>query len=36
MRNTSDKSCREDRNTFYDQKLFFPRKSFSLWNNVEK
>jgi hypothetical protein len=34
MKNVSDKSCRENQNIFYFQKLFF--KSCRLWNYVEK
>jgi hypothetical protein len=36
MRNVSDKSCRENQNTHFVFNNFFPRKSYRLWNNVEK
>jgi hypothetical protein len=35
MRNVSDKSCRENQNTLYDEKLFF-RNLCRLWDNLEK
>jgi hypothetical protein len=35
IRNVSDKSCRENQNTFYVP-FFFPRKSFRLRDNAEK
>jgi hypothetical protein len=34
-RNVTDKSCRENRNTFYTQYILF-RKSCRIWDNVEK
>jgi hypothetical protein len=35
--NVLDKSCRENQNThFMFNTFFFPRKSCSLWDNVEK
>ena len=37
MRNVSDKSCRENRNThFLFSNFFFPQKLCRLWDNVEK
>ena len=37
MRNVSDKSCRENQNThFVFSNFFSPRKSYRLWDNVEK
>ena len=36
MKSVWDKSCRENQNTFYVQKLFFFRKSCLLWDNVQK
>jgi hypothetical protein len=35
MRNVSDKSCRENQNTFCVQYTFFP-KIYHLWDNVKK
>ena len=35
MRNVSDKSCKENQNTFYVQSLFF-RESCRVWDNVKK
>jgi len=34
MKNISDKHCRENQHTFYVKKRW--RKSFRLWDNVEK
>ena len=37
MRNVSDKSCRENKNThFVFKNFFFSRKSCRLWDSVEK
>jgi hypothetical protein len=38
MRNTSDESSRENRNTYFmlNNVLFYPRKSCHLWDHVEK
>jgi len=36
MRNISDKSCRENQNIHFVSSKFFPRKSYLLWDNVEK
>jgi len=36
MRSYSDNSCRENRNTFYVQKRFFPRISWLVLNSVGK
>jgi hypothetical protein len=37
IRNVSDKICRGNQNTrLIFSKFFFPRKSFHLWDNVEK
>jgi hypothetical protein len=35
-RNVTDKSCREDQNTHFLFNNRFPRKSWSVWENVEK
>ena len=35
MRNASDKSCRENQNTYFVFNNFFLRKSCPLWDNVE-
>jgi len=36
MRNISDKVCRQNQNTYFIFNNFFFRKSFRLWDNVEK
>jgi len=36
MRNVSDKRCRENQNTYFVSSNIFFRKSYRLWNNVEK
>ena len=36
MRNVSDKICRENQNTHFVFSIFFFRKSYRLWDNVEK
>jgi hypothetical protein len=36
MRNITDKICREDQNTHFIFNNFFPRKSWRVWENVEK
>jgi len=37
MRNISDKSCRENQNTYFGVIIFFPsRKSYLLWDTVIK
>ena len=36
IRNVSDKSCKENQNTQLTFNNFFFRKSFALWDNVEK
>ena len=36
MRNVSDKSCRENQNTYFVFNNIFPPKSCPLWNNVKK
>ena len=35
-RNVSNKDCRENQNTRFTSSNFFFRKSFCLWDNVEK
>ena len=36
MRNFSDNCCRENQNTYFTFNVFPPRKSYPLWDNVEK
>jgi hypothetical protein len=36
MRNVSDKSCRENQNTYFAFSNFFFRKSCRVWDNVER